>query len=44
MTREQKLEAALREVMEWLVNWDPPFLDDDEWPKTEQRVQDALSQ
>lgn len=38
----EKMEAALREVMQWVKNWDSPFLEDEEWPETEQRVADAL--
>ncbi len=38
----KKLEGALLEVMNWVNNWDAPFLDDDEWPDTVQRVETAL--
>lgn len=37
------LVAALQEVMEWVRNWSPQFLDDDEWPDTAVRVAAALS-
>ena len=28
-----ELYEALIEVMQWIKNWDVPFLDDDEWPE-----------
>lgn len=43
MTREEELEAALREVMAWINNWDPAFVMDDEWPETKARVDAALA-
>lgn len=33
---------ALKEVMEWIDNWSPPFTDDDEWPATQAKVFAAL--
>jgi Xaa-Pro aminopeptidase len=41
--RAEQLEAALREVMEWVRNWSPNFTDDDEWPETKAKVEAALS-
>jgi len=34
---------ALKEVMDWIDNWDPNFIDDDEWPETKARVDAALA-
>lgn len=36
------LVAALKEVMEWVSNWDPNFADDPEWDETANRVFCAL--
>ena len=41
--RVAEMEGALREVMDWINNWDPRFADDDEWPDTNSRVLLALS-
>ena len=41
--REQQLEKALREVMEWIKNWEAPFLEDPEWPETQELINAALS-
>ena len=32
------LRAALGEVMEWIGDWDPNFIHDDEWPPVAARV------
>lgn len=37
------LAEALREVMEWIENWDVPFLDDPEWDSTAEKVTRALA-
>ena len=39
---ERQLHDALSEVMEWIDNWNPNFIQDDEWPAMEQKVTDAL--
>lgn len=36
-------DVALREVMQWIDNWDVAFLDDSEWPETNRKVTQALS-
>ena len=41
--RAERLEAALREVREWIDNWSPSFVEDDEWPATADRMNAALS-
>jgi hypothetical protein len=41
--REQNLVSALKEVMDWVKNWDSPFLFDAEWPETEGRVEAAIA-
>ncbi len=41
-SREELLEQALKEVMEWLDAYSPGFMEDDEWPGTEERVKEAL--
>ncbi|MCS4089271.1 hypothetical protein [Rhizobium sp. BK176] len=41
--RERKLVSALKEVMSWVTNWDSRFLDDEEWPETENRVNAAIT-
>lgn len=42
-TREQDLDAALREVMEWISGWNPNFEEDPEWPATKKKVKEALA-
>jgi hypothetical protein len=37
------LAAALRDVMEWIGNWSPNFVYDEEWPKTEAKVRAVLA-
>jgi hypothetical protein len=34
--------AVLREVMEWINNWSPDFVDDPEWEATEEKVDKLL--
>lgn len=41
---EKKLLSALKEVMEWINNWDVPFLEDEEWQETEARVRAAIEE
>ena len=41
--RAERLETALREVREWIDNWSPSFVEDDEWPATADRMNAALS-
>ena len=41
--REKKMEAALRDLWSWVENWSPPFLEDDEFPDTRERVENALA-
>jgi hypothetical protein len=36
------LLAALKEVCEWISNWDANFTQDDEWPATSKRINDAI--
>jgi hypothetical protein len=38
-----ELHAALTEVMQWISNWSPPFVEDDEWPATAAKVKAALT-
>lgn len=38
------LATALREVMEWINNWDADFKYDPEWPATETKVSAALAE
>ena len=37
-----KLRESLTEVMNWISNWDPNFVHDDEWPATRDRARAAL--
>ena len=39
-----KLREALTEVKQWISNWDPAFIYDDEWPATAQKIEEALKQ
>lgn len=39
---KEKLREALVEVMSWIKNWDAPFLEDDEWPATQAKIEAAL--
>lgn len=38
-----ELMEALKEVMSWTRNWDVQFLEDDEWPETEEKVRAAIA-
>ncbi len=35
---ERQLHDALSEVMDWIENWNPDFIQDDEWPATQQSL------
>lgn len=39
----EALAEVLTEVMEWIKNWDPQFVQDDEWGETKGKVERALS-
>jgi hypothetical protein len=39
-----KLREVLTEVQQWIKNWDPSFIHDDEWPATAQKIEEALKQ
>lgn len=44
LTKERdRMREALKEVMEWIDNWSPSFVYDDEWRATKARVDAALS-
>jgi len=38
-----ELLAALREVREWIRNWDPNFTQDEEWPATRAKMDAAIA-
>ena len=38
-----ELVEALKEVMDWIDNWDPNFTQDDEWPDTAALVKAILA-
>ena len=38
-----ELRALLKEVMGWIDNWDPNFIDDDEWPETKAKIKAAVN-
>ena len=38
-----ELLAALREVREWIRNWDPDFTQDEEWRATRAKMDAALA-
>jgi hypothetical protein len=40
---EQLLREALIEVRDWIKNWDPNFIYDDEWPATAAKIEAALA-
>jgi len=42
MKRAERLRVALAEVMEWLKNWEPSFMQDGEWAATELQARKAL--
>ena len=35
--------AALEEVMDWIANWSPQFIADDEWDETNERALAAIT-
>lgn len=37
-----ELVAALKLVLEWIGNWDPNFIYDDEWPDDRSKIDAAL--
>lgn len=41
-SENERLRAALEEVMSWVKNWGVPFLEDDEWSDTAAKVCAAL--
>lgn len=46
MSEEWKLSQArlaLAEVMEWIRNWQPDFIYDDEWQSTADKVANVLT-
>jgi hypothetical protein len=38
----ENLTSALNEVMQWIHEWEPAFLQDDEWKATDMLVHQAL--
>ena len=38
------LREALGEIWEWIGNWSPDFIWDDEWPATEAKARAALQE
>ena len=38
----KELLLALDKVMGWIRNWDPAFLDDDEWDEDEEFILSAM--
>ena len=43
-TKIAKLREALTEVQQWISNWDPSFIHDDEWSATARKIEEALKQ
>ena len=43
-TGVEQMREALIEVMIWIKNWDPNFVEDDEWPDTEAKIDAALEE
>lgn len=41
-TRAAEAERLLSEVMQWIENWDPNFIYDDEWPETQNAIRAFL--
>lgn len=39
-----RLREALGEIWEWIGNWSPDFIWDDEWPATEAKARAALQE
>lgn len=42
-SRGDEALTVLQEVKEWIDNWDPNFVQDDEWPETAARIRAALN-
>jgi hypothetical protein len=42
-TETTALYDALKEVMEWIDNWSPEFVCDDDWPETARKVDLAMA-
>ena len=40
----EKLRAALTEVMVWINEWEPAFIQDGEWRETKRMVRAALGE
>lgn len=40
---EADLIAVLTEVMQWIDNWSPNFVYDDEWPATAEKARTILA-
>ena len=38
-----EMYAALKDVMEWIENWSPEFVEDCEWPQSKKRAMRALA-
>ena len=43
-TEIEKLRAALTEVMVWINEWEPAFIQDGEWRETKRMVRAALGE
>jgi len=41
--KNEELEIALINVMLWIKNWEPEFVNDGEWHDTEERVKSILT-
>lgn len=39
----ERLREALREAFAWIKNWDAAFIEDGEWPATEEKIVAALA-
>lgn len=42
LNENKNLKSALNEVMQWIHEWEPAFLQDDEWQATDMLVHQAL--
>jgi hypothetical protein len=42
LSENKNLKSALNEVMRWIHEWEPAFLQDDEWKATDMLVHQAL--
>ncbi len=40
--KNKALREALSETVEWIKNWNPDFVEDDEWPETYAKIEAAL--